>query len=135
RLTSRAFGNRKGRRERRGWKKVLLAPRPLETLRLMVREDRGRLVARDERSGIGRAFDVAAGEIDTAHRPIARVASDCRTCVVEDRVKNVLAMFPSPHAVVDDQRDDHVSRGGFAVGNVFAPERAPGPMTIHALAR
>ena len=44
-------------------------------------------------------------------------------------------MFPVAQAVVDDQGDDHISWRRFSVGNIFAPERAPGPMAIHAVAR
>src|SRR5262245_423215 len=92
-------------------------------------------VSRNERTGIGCPFGVAAGEVDTADDAVTRMRSECRSRVIECWVKDILSMFPVAQAVVDDQGDDHISCDRFSIGDIFAPERAPGPMAIHALAR
>src|SRR6476659_5058991 len=92
-------------------------------------------VSGKERTGIGRAFGVAAGEVDIADDAVTRMGAECRSRVIEYRVEDVLSMFPAAQAVVDDQGDDHVPYYCFSIGDIFAPERAPGSVAIHAVSR
>ncbi len=61
--------------------------------------------------------------------------ADRRARDIEVFIEDVLAMFSPAQPVVDDEREDDVASGRFAVGNIFAPPLAPGAMSIHSLAR
>ena len=55
--------------------------------------------------------------------------------VIEFGIENIFAMAARSNPIIDDEGQDDLARSFSAVGNIFAPTRAPASVTADSVAR